>query len=194
MSTREKLEAKNAAGREARARVRAANTKRRCPRSHKHGETSTCYQQHGCLCTRCREARSKYRLQGDWEARRMTGRDVWVPAHGAQRRLQALAYMGWSAAEIAIRMGSHYRPLLKIRGGQREQVRQSTHRRIAAVYKQIALVEATGHSALITKAYAREQGYASPVAWDDIDNPRERAKRGRTEGKEPSWAQTQQAL
>lgn len=106
----------------------------------------------------------------------MKGRDVWVPAVGARRRLQALAYMGWSPEAIAVRIGSHYRPLLKIRAGERGRVRLSTHQRIDSVFTELATVHAPGHSGAVTRGHAVVRGYAPPHAWDDIDNPAERPK------------------
>lgn len=106
----------------------------------------------------------------------MKGRDVWMPALGTQRRLQALAYMGWSPQAIAEKIGSHYRPLLKIRAGERDRVRSSTHRRIEKVFVELATVPAPGHSGAITRGTARVRGFAPPLAWDDVDNPRERPK------------------
>lgn len=168
---------------EARAKARAqrlamisANPDQLCPEEHRHGETSTCYNSHGCRCVSCCTARAKRRARSDWEANRLSGRDVWVPAVGAQRRLQALAVMGWSADVIAEKIGSHYRPLMKIRAGERKRVRLSNHRRIAAVFEVLAMKEAPGQSGLVARGYARERGWVPPLSWTDIDNPRERPK------------------
>ena len=106
----------------------------------------------------------------------MTGQGVWVPAHGARRRLQALAALGWSTRVIAEKIGSHYRPLLKISSGERESVRLDNHQRIARVFRELSAVVPSGHSANITRGWAAKNGYAPPLAWDDIDDPRERPK------------------
>ena len=143
-----------------------------CPTDHKHGKTSTCYSAHGCRCAECRKSKSVERNLYDWETRRRTGRDVWVPATGTMRRLQALAVIGWSTAEIAKRIDSHYRPLQKIRAGQRECVRSSTARRVAVVYESLSMRVRHDRAARITHFRAVANGWVPPLAWDDIDRDR----------------------
>lgn len=162
-----------AKGRAARMRNMRANTERLCPPGHRHGSASTCYNQHGCLCDDCRAARSRRRKQEYYERKQLLRADVKVPAIGAQRRLQALAYMGWSCPVIAEMIGSHYRPLIRIRDGARQNVMLSTHERIDKVFREYQIVEAPGHSGRVTRGVARSKGYVSPLAWDDIDNPDE---------------------
>ena len=157
----------------ARARRVAANTARMCPPDHRHAAATTCYSHHGCRCDSCRAVRQERRRRSDWEANRIAGRDVWVSAVGSRRRIEALAWMGWSAAAVAARMGTHYRPVLRVRAGEHLRVRTSTHRRIEAVFRELALVEAPGRSGEITRGYARLHGYVPPLAWTNIDDPAE---------------------
>src|SRR6218665_751283 len=89
-----------------------------CLPAHAHGATHTCYNAHGCRCDDCVTTKASKRNRYDWEDRRRHGRDVWVPATGTMRRLQALAVLGWSCKAIAVRIGSHYRPLQKVRAGE----------------------------------------------------------------------------
>lgn len=100
------------------------------------------------------------------------GRDVWIPATGTMRRLQALAVIGWSTAEIAARIDSHYRPLQKIRAGQRECVRSSTAVRVGQVFELLSMRVRDDRAARITRFRAVANGWVPPLAWDDIDTDR----------------------
>ena len=147
-----------------------------CPPDHRHGDASTCYNSHRCRCMKCRTAKSTKRNGYDWEDRRRRGRDVWIPATGTMRRLQALAVIGWSTAEIAARMGSHYKPLQKIRSGQRECVHLSTARRVAAVFDALCMHVRHDRAAKITRFRATANGWVPPLAWRDIDTDKKQPK------------------
>jgi len=140
-----------------------------CPPEHRHGETHTCYNTHGCRCAECRAAKSAKRNGYDWETRRRMGKDVWIPAKGTMRRLQSLAMIGWSTAEIAARIDSHYRPLQKIRAGERESVHLSTARRVGDVFETLSMRVRDDRAARITRFRAVANGWVPPLAWDDID-------------------------
>lgn len=159
-----------------RARI-AANPNRLCPPSHKHGATSTCFNAHFCRCAGCRGARAVAKRAEYYAARSITGGDVKMSAVGAQRRLQALAFMGWSCEAIAVRIGSHYRPLNRLRDGGRDRVMRSTHDRIDKVFRELAAVTAPGHSGRVTRALAKRNGFLSAFAWEGalIDDPNARA-------------------
>lgn len=163
---------------EARAKARrrreeiiAANPSRLCPPEHKHGLTSTCYNGHGCRCDHCRDARAVMKRIEYYGSKGLLRADVKVSSVGVMRRLQALAFMGWSCQVIAERIGSHYRPLTRLRDGGRERVMQSTHNRVDAVFRELAFVEAPGHSGRVTRGAARKRGWVHALAWDDIDDP-----------------------
>lgn len=158
-----------ARARERRAASIAANPGRLCPPEHSHGATTTCITNHGCRCVPCVKSRAEVRRPYDRETRRMQGYDVDVPALGAERRLQALAVAGWSCPVLADMSGMHYRPLMKIRAGERSVIRASTHRRIDALYRKLCMTPADSHSADVTRGQARDKGYLPALAWDDID-------------------------
>jgi len=149
-----------------------------CPTEHSHDGTHTCYNAHGCRCTPCRTAKASRRAGYDREDRRRHGRDVWIRATGTMRRLQALAVMGWSTQAIAERIGSHYRPLQKIRGGERRSVRTSTALRVATVFEALCMTYRRGHDGNITIHAARRHGWLPPLAWDDIDRDKQPRMRG----------------
>lgn len=97
-----------------------------------------------------------------------------VSAVGTRRRLQALSAHGWSLTEIAQRTGVNVGTLCEIRNGTSDTVRQSTMRKVADVYDELALSFGPCTRA---KTKAARNHWAPPMAWDDIDNIREKAHR-----------------
>jgi hypothetical protein len=91
---------------------------------------------------------------------------------GTMRRIQALAWMGWPAREIAARAGTKRNTIhtLACRGGGRGRVSSDLARRIAAVFDELSGTPGPEPSA---SAHARRLGYAPPLAWDEdtIDDP-----------------------
>jgi hypothetical protein len=150
-----------------------------CPPDHKHAQTHTCYNTHGCRCDECTHAKNTTRRDYDWEDRRRRGRDVWIPATGTMRRLQALAVIGWSTAEIAARMDSHYRPLQRIRAGERVHVHMSTARRVAGVFEELCMHVRHDRAAKIARNRAAAKGWLPPLAWDDIDTDANKSRPAR---------------
>lgn len=88
---------------------------------------------------------------------------------GSVRRLQALACMGWSNAELSRRTGIHQSVLSEIRLGNFTTTRGTVARQIAEQYEELAYVD--GGSARARTA-AKRGKWAPPAAWDDIDNPK----------------------
>ena len=141
----------------------------KCDPSHTHG--TYCYHAHGCRCQSCRAANSnatnKASRKRTIRARNM---DLLIRSRGAQRRLQALAVMGWGAVEIANRTGLTQNNLREIRAGVRPGCRARTHALISREYDLLWDKPATGRTASITRAVARRNGYVGPLHWDDIDS------------------------
>lgn len=125
----------------------------------------------GCRCDDCRTAARNY------QKRRMVdvnaGRPRRVSSLGTIRRIQALACLGWTMYAIAREVDTG-----------RETVRQwtlhdtvyrTTHDRMAEVYERIAMrlpPETTPSERLVAarrRNQARRNGWAPPLAWDDID-------------------------
>jgi hypothetical protein len=98
-----------------------------------------------------------------------------VPAIGTQRRIQALQAIGYSRQRIAHELGYTdagalaylllSKTLLKV-----------TAARVADVYDRLCMTPVEGVGANRARTWARKHGYVPPLAWDDIDNPRERPK------------------
>jgi lambda repressor-like predicted transcriptional regulator len=99
------------------------------------------------------------------ESHRSTG------ATGTRRRVQALAWMGWSGAEVSHRAGVSPATLQTEIYRGRLSVRLAA--RVRAVYGELSGIR--GPSSMAA-AKARRMGFAPPAAWDDgaIDDPQAR--------------------
>ncbi|MDZ5146323.1 hypothetical protein [Microbacterium testaceum] len=97
----------------------------------------------------------------------------WVSARGTQRRLQALATLGWSASELLRRAGLPRTKLFNIH--TRDHVSPEVHRAIARLYDELWDQQAPAHtsyeqaSRTATRKRAAAEGWLPPLAWDDID-------------------------
>lgn len=144
----------------------------RCPPGHKHGETSTCYDQHGCGCDDCLTTRREYqywrnhlRSAGKWDR-------AWsIDATGTRRRMQALAFMGWPTTVLCDLLGTTQAQTHKLLRNERVSI--PTAERVRAVYDQVWNVEPPGGARVYTMNRARSLGWVGPLAWDDdtIDDP-----------------------
>ncbi|SEN87898.1 hypothetical protein [Nonomuraea pusilla] len=103
-----------------------------------------------------------------------------VDATGTRRRLQALMYAGWSANTLADMVGLERLAIRKLM--DRPRVRVFTARAVRKVFADLCNrmppCEARYERASVTRAqrHARAQGWAPAMAWDDIDDPREKPK------------------
>lgn len=108
-----------------------------------------------------------------------------VPAVGAVRRLQALAYLGWSIPAIVAGAAYHTpnaEPVVgrvRSRGLRQRSTTANAYRLIGAAYDALAMT--TGPSDLVRND-AQRRGWAPPLCWDDdtIDNPSARPHGYRT--------------
>lgn len=91
-----------------------------------------------------------------------------VNSVGTRRRVQALAWMGWTVAEVALRAGttpSSLRSLIQ----PKRRISYALAMRVAAVYDELSCTRGRSNFAA---GKARDLGFAPPAAWDDdIDNP-----------------------
>jgi hypothetical protein len=100
-----------------------------------------------------------------------------VAATGVRRRIQALAWLGWSLSEQARRIGwsvGNYATLL-----ERPQVTRATADKVCALYEQLSMIPAAdGYSATRSRNLAAARGWLPPLAWDDdnIDEPKARPR------------------
>lgn len=117
-----------------------------------------------CRCDDCTAAATRYKKK--WNLDRARGIHYEVDATGTARRLQALAVMGWTARHIGDRIGASRQHVQNLMS-DRDRVRTTTARQIEAVYRELA--RTPGPSA-VGRSRALAKGWASPAAWDDIDN------------------------
>lgn len=136
---------------------------RYCSEECRHG-TDAGYNS-GCRCTPCTRAHSRAR-----NLHRMQ-RSPWVPAVGTHRRIQALACLGWSSAELSRRLGRHRSYLRKVMTNQHLEI--PTVLTIRDLYDELSMTWCTTPTANRTAADARRRGWAPPLGWDDdtIDDP-----------------------
>lgn len=96
---------------------------------------------------------------------------------GLQRRVRALAAIGYSATDISRRAGySHPDALMTLRRGPGVPafIRADNAAAICRVYDELSMTPApAGRTATRQIREARAKGWAPPLAWDDIDDPDE---------------------
>lgn len=139
-----------------------------CPRArHQHG-TLGAYRRDGCGCLPCRAARATSRNNGVYTDHRM------MLGIGVQRRLRALARIGWGAAPLATGLGVPVKSVERWRRGDYPTVMPETAARIAALYDRLwDRPPAPCSGTTRARAAAARAGWAPPLAWDDdtIDDP-----------------------
>lgn len=112
----------------------------------------------------------------------------WVPAIGTQRRLRALAAIGWSAAQLADQFGAGTtkHPLTQLmRAGADRRVTVATALRVREIYDELWNVDPVTAGAIpglarLVRDRSASKGWAPPMAWDDdtIDDPAAEPDRG----------------
>ena len=98
-----------------------------------------------------------------------------VPSLGAQRRLQALTWLGWESREIGTALGMDGTTVAWILRTDRITLR--THERVAEVFEQLCMKFPDGRGATRARMRARRRGWVGPLAWNDVDDPAEQPER-----------------
>lgn len=134
--------------------------------AERHGDTATAYRYYGCRCAGAREARRLY-------AKRLRdGRHVpaLVESLGVRRRLHALAAIGWSAEDIAVRLGKSRCAVSRLRNSRDRFVLCSVAESVRRIYDELSMTPGPSSSA---RTRARRKGWPPPLAWDEdkIDDP-----------------------
>ena len=128
----------------------------------------------GCTCHPCRDANRKYVI-----LRQLDGRPGHVAPMIAARKVRALIALGWSTTQIGARLGVTGRQVWRISNPQSPAFERSTHDRVDAAYRAMCMTippETTKGeriSAVKARRHAERNGWAPPLAWDNIDNPHE---------------------
>jgi transcriptional regulator with XRE-family HTH domain len=96
-----------------------------------------------------------------------------VDSTGTVRRLRALAVAGWSAPQVAKRIGMCADQVIRIRRGDRALVLRRTADRVSMVYRELWLCTPDlpeGHVARIRRD-AIQRRWKAGACWEDIDDP-----------------------
>jgi hypothetical protein len=128
----------------------------------------------GCRCDPCDLAKYRYDKQRKAELHN-TGQRRTVPAYRIQRRVEALQALGWPLRKIAAEAGVTHNHMTDLR----KFAWRSTFEAIDGAYRRLSMTfppETTAgekSGVVRTRNHARRNGYAPPLAWDDIDDPDE---------------------
>lgn len=93
-----------------------------------------------------------------------------LPPHGVARRLQALNALGYPTRLLAAEVGTTQEVICDHLRAERKYVLAPTDRRVRDVYDRLCMTPGPSE---ISAKIARRNGYAPPLAWDDIDDPNE---------------------
>lgn len=121
-------------------------------------------------CHACLQAIARYQKRRVFENHRGIVRRV--PLYRARRRIEALMRLGWNADAIAQAGGWNNKKSI-YRIGEYPYVTPTTFARVCRAYDELSGRRGPCN---VTRGMAEVSGYAAPLAWDDIDNPRERPK------------------
>jgi hypothetical protein len=117
-----------------------------------------------CPCAPCRAAKTRYEK---W--RRVHGQPLRINSLPTQRRIRALAAIGWPFSELSRHLGfrgkEYPQQLLR-----RPRVNVATARKVADLYDRLSMTPGPSQEA---RTRAAAKGWAPPLAWDDIDDPHE---------------------
>lgn len=98
----------------------------------------------------------------------------WVPAIGATRRMQALAWMGWPMKTVVEKIGINPDTASDLRNGKTRNITEALYELVAAFYDEHHMTHGGDRRSHL---HAVRKGWQPPLAWDDIDNPDEEPKR-----------------
>ena len=142
--------------------------------THRHRHVSSCTEHAAYVagCQGCRDKAAAYKRRAHYRKTRY-GLTGLIDARGTLRRLQALAALGHTRADIAAAGDVSFNLLnntatrIAAAPSDKARVRATT---AAAVDRAYRALHMTPGSSQATAAHAARHGWAPPMAWDDIDN------------------------
>lgn len=100
---------------------------------------------------------------------------VLVDATGTRRRVQALVALGYSLSAQCAVLGRTVNNYYKVT--RKPKVFAETARAVRDLYRELEMTPAPpSHGAVLARRHAARNGWLPPLAWDDIDDPREKPK------------------
>lgn len=133
-----------------------------------HG-TRTRYVYDKCRCDECRAAQRAYDQDRYWNYTRPLIRPCRLPAVGTVRRIRALQAIGWPRHLMAPELGVQTAAAVGLMGRSGTVSRQNAEN-VQSLYGRWSMrLGPSQRSRLIALRY----GWPPPLAWDDIDDPRE---------------------
>lgn len=123
------------------------------------------------LCDGCEVAARRYAKRRKAELY-STGQSRRVPSWRVRRRKEALQALGWTIQDIADAAGITFAAAWN--AGKKNEVYRSTFEEIDRAYQQLHMARPEGGYATRTRNRALRNGFAPPMAWDDIDDPNEK--------------------
>jgi DNA-directed RNA polymerase specialized sigma24 family protein len=98
-----------------------------------------------------------------------------VDSTGTRRRLEALMTLGYTATELSIRLGKSADWVSSVL--RRFMVHEQSRLDVRELFEVLSMTPAPAtREAKFARTWARNRGYAPPLAWDDIDDPDEEPK------------------
>ena len=132
----------------------------------KHG-TITMATTGGCREDCCRPIASRY--TETWRLRKLRGIEVVVDSARSVRKVRALRALGWTESMLAAEMGMSQQSLNNV--VRRARIKATTAQRIDALYARLEMViPPDTRYTRESRARAQANGWAPPLAWDDIDS------------------------
>lgn len=128
----------------------------------------------GCRCAPCKEGHRRYGVLRDLNPDRLT-----IDSTGTARRIQALAAIGWSYPLIAAQLGVKTPRVGHLARQMHDRVTRTVHNQVATMYRELCMktppqgTRAERYAVTRAKAAAAANGWAPPLAWNNIDNPHE---------------------
>lgn len=147
----------------------------RCVRARHRRGTRDAYLRDRCRCPACRTGNSAH--QREFRRARAVhawhGTSAWVDAVGTRRRLQALSAAGWSASQLAHRLGVSRSAVAQLRRVKQDRVLAATASDVAVLYDTCWWRTPPGSYQARSERYADERGRVPPWRWDGvaIDDP-----------------------